>query len=98
MVDGQPGPDDANEAAHRHSHGSDAASGAANTGPAPDAGNRTDSDGDDDWPRMHERLMLAPRNAFVVLDLDDPPLTMSWLPGLPTRRPRTAIDPMVGTD
>lgn len=38
------------------------------------------------------------RNAFVVLDLDDPPLTVSWLPGVPTRRPRTAIDPTVGTD
>ena len=34
-------------------------------------------------------------NAFVVLDLDDPPLAMSWLPGVPARRPRTALDPTV---
>jgi hypothetical protein len=31
---------------------------------------------------------------WVVLDLDEP-LAMSWLPGLPSKRPRTAIDPAV---
>jgi hypothetical protein len=31
---------------------------------------------------------------WVVLDLDEP-LAMSWLPGLPGKRPRTSIDPAV---
>jgi hypothetical protein len=31
---------------------------------------------------------------WVVLDLDEP-LAMSWLPGLPGKRPRTVIDPAV---
>jgi hypothetical protein len=31
---------------------------------------------------------------WVVLDLDEP-LAMSWLPGLPGKRPRTAVDPAV---
>jgi hypothetical protein len=31
---------------------------------------------------------------WVVLDLGEP-LAMSWMPGLPSKRPRTAIDPAV---
>lgn len=31
-------------------------------------------------------------NGWVVLDLQEP-LAMSWLPGLPSRPPRTAVDP-----
>lgn len=37
-------------------------------------------------------------NAFVMLDLYDPPLAMSWVPGLPRLKPRTAIDPAVTAD
>lgn len=31
---------------------------------------------------------------WVVLDLDEP-LAMSWTPGLPRKRPRTAVDPAI---
>ena len=36
-------------------------------------------------------------SGWLVLDLDgaDAPLAMSWMPGLPTKAPRTTIDPAV---
>ena len=34
----------------------------------------------------------SPEDAWFVLDVEEA-VAMSWLPGLPSRRPRTAIDP-----
>lgn len=39
-------------------------------------------------------LMSSGASGWVVLDLQEP-LAMSWLPGLPARAPRTAVDPAV---
>ncbi len=42
---------------------------------------------------LHPQLSSA-RAGWVVLDLGEP-LAMSWMPGLPTRQPRTVIDPAI---
>lgn len=37
-------------------------------------------------------VLSSAESGWVVLDIDEP-LAMSWLPGLPGKRPRTTIDP-----
>jgi hypothetical protein len=49
---------------------------------------------------LEDRLDAATSSAhdgWVVLDAIEQPMAMSWLPGLPGKRPRTAIDPVVTT-